>query len=136
MYVRIENRKQDWPMWRRVVPSVLILAIAVFSGFKHWWFLAIMCACNSLIWLNQPRLSGTRRISTILLDVDRLVIDYKSGKEMVILIGEIEAVVNLANKVVIRFFRNEEVQHFELARADFDEDSWQQIRWLKTRTGI
>lgn len=136
MHVRIENQKQDWPIGWRVVPSVLILSLAIFSGFRHWWFLAAMCVCNSLFWLTQPQRSGARRVSSITLEEDRLVIGYLSGKEMLILLGEIEAVVKLSNKVIIRFYRNEEVQHFELLRSDFDDDSWQRIRRLKGRIGI
>lgn len=123
-------------MWCRVVPSVLILAFAIYGGYKHWWFLAVMCACNSMFWLTQPQRSGARRIAIITLEDDRLVIGYESGKEMVILLVEIEAVVNLANKTIVRFLRNEEVQHFELARSEFDAESWQQIRRLKRRIGI
>lgn len=136
MQVRIQNQKQDSPLWWRVVPSVLILTVAIYGGYKHWWLLATMCVCNSMFWLTQPQRSGARRISTITLDEDRLVIGYLGGKEMVIAVGEIDAVVKLSNKLIIRFFRNEEVQHFELGRSEFDEDSWQQIRRLKNRIGI
>lgn len=123
-------------MWCRVVPSVLILSLAIYGGYKHWWFLAAMCVCNSMFWLTQPQRSAARRIASITLGEDRLVIGYPSGKEMVIALAEIEAIVNIANKVIIRFYRNEEVQHFELMRSEFDEDSWQQIRRLKSRIGI
>lgn len=136
MQVRIENQKQDSPLWWRVVPGVLILIFAIYGGYKHWWLLATLCVCNSMFWLTQPQRSGARRISTITLDEDRLVIGYLGGKEMVIAVGEIDAVVKLSNKLIIRFFRNEEVQHFELVRSEFDEDSWQRIRRLKNRIGI
>lgn len=136
MHVQIENQKQDSPLWWRVVPGVLILIFAINGGYKHLWLLATLCVCNSMFWLTQPQRSGARRISTITLEEDKLVIGYQSGKEMVIALGEIEAVVKLSKKVIIRFFRNEEVQHFELRRLEFDEDSWQQIRRLKNRIGI
>ena len=136
MHVRIENQKQDWPIWYRVVPSILILTFALYSGFKHWWLLAALCVSNSLFWLTQPQRSGARRISTITLEEDKLVIGYQSGKQMVIAVGEIDAVVKLSNKLIIRFFRNEEVQHFEVVRSECDEDSWQRIRRLKSWIGI
>ena len=65
-----------------------------------------------------------------------MVITYRNSKEMVISLAEMEAIVNIANKTIILFLRNEEIQRYELKRSEFDEDSWHQIRRLKSQIGI
>ncbi len=132
MHVQIENQKQYRLRWWDVLSNLLLLAVAMFCAFQNWWIAAVLCSCNSIFLLNQPRWRSARLVSTITLDESRLVITYRNSKEMVILVAETEAIVNIANKTIIRFLRNEEVQHFELLRSEFDEDSWQQIRRLKS----
>jgi len=136
MHVQIENQKRYRLRWWDGLSCLLLFALAIFSAFQHWWIPALFYPCYSISLLNQPRWRSARLVSTITLDESRLVITYRNSKEMVILVAEIEAVVNIANKTIIRFYRNEEVQHFELKRSEYDEDSWQQIRRLKSRIGI
>ena len=136
MQVRIENQKRYWLRWWEIVLTVVMLAVAISWAFEYRWIASAAAASNAIFWMTKHLRDSARVISVTTLNESSLVITYRSSKEMVIALGEIEAVVNIANKTIIRFYRNEEVQHFELKRSEFDEDSWQQIRRLKSRIGI